>query len=180
MPSLRITSEDQLTQHQTEVITAARKTTAQLRRMLTEHDGINLIHELRFDLTAFSPFDSDKPYNLVEAINQSFTALVSFAAASWILRDHELALPMQLNLGPVAGYDIEAAGGSIIAECFAAVTPNNNNKLMADFNRLHEADAEHRYLFFYTVASEFRTPIEDQSIRIVPLTLDQLYRPVIG
>lgn len=180
MPSLRITSEDQLKQHHLEVITAARKTTAQLQRLLTEHDGIDLLHELRFEFTAYSPFDSAEPYNLVEAINQSFTALVSFAAAGWILRDHEMALPMQLNLGPVAGYDIEAAGGSVVAECFAAVTPNNNNKLMVDFNRLREADAEHKYLFFYTVASEFRTPPEEGSIRIVPLTLEQLYSPNAG
>jgi hypothetical protein len=117
--------------------------------------------------------------HLVEAINQSFTALVSFAAAGWILRKHVEALPMHLNLGPTAGYDIEAAGGAVIAECFAAVTPNNNRKLMMDFNRLHQADAAYKYLFFYTVASKFRTPSEDQSIGIVQLTLAQLYGPVV-
>ena len=180
MPTLSINSRQELSRHHLEVLTAARKTTANLQRLLTQHHGIDLIHELRFTFTAFSPFDPDESYNVVEAINQSFTSLVSFAGAELILHSHPNEFPLQLNVGPVAGYDIQNDSGSIIAECFAAVTPNNNNKLANDFTRLQEADAEHKYLFFYSPTTEYRDPPQDDTIHVIQLTLDQLYRPNVG
>ena len=180
MPRLQVTSAAELYRHHFEVLTAAGKTSANVQRLLTKHHGIDLLHELRFTFTAFSPFDSSEPYNLVEAINQSFTSLVSFAGAEQILRDHPNALPVDLNIGPVSGNDICAAGGAIVAECFAAVTPNNNNKLKADFTRLQKATADHKYLFFYSPTTDFRNPREDDSITVVQLTLEQIYYPVLS
>lgn len=184
MPTLQINSREELSRHHLEVLTAARKTSANLQRLLTQHHGIDLLHELRFMLTAFSPFNSDKLYNIVEAINQSFTSLVSFAGAELIVQCHlddsKNALPLQLNVGPVAGYDIQNSDGSIIAECFAAVTPDNNNKLANDFRRLQGTDAEYKYLFFYSPTTDFRDPPQDDTIHVVQLTLDQLYGPSVG
>ncbi len=180
MPTLSICSRNELSRHHLEVLKAARKTTANLQRLLTQYHGIDLLHELRFKRKAFSPFNSKEEYNLVEAINQSFTALVSFAGAGLILASHPNAFPLQLNVGPAGGYDIQNSDKSIIAECFAAVTPDNNGKLSCDFRRLQQAEAEHKYLFFYSPATDYCGVPQDDEIQLVQLTLDQLYQPNVG
>ena len=177
MPSLLIRSREELSHHHLEVLTAARRTNANLQRLLTVHHGIDLLHELRFALSAFSPIYSPEPYNVVEAINQSFTALVSFAGAECILQLHPNSLPLRLNVGAMPGFDIQDHNSSIVAECFAAVTPDNNNKLTGDFAKLEGSDAEHKYLFFYSPAIEFRVPSPNRMISVTQLTLDQLYHP---
>lgn len=175
MPKLQIESFEELSKHRLEVLASARKTKDALQSLLESCQGLDLMHELRFRLTALSPFDSTKSYNLIEAINQSFTALVSLAGAERILQYHPESLPLKLNIGPVSGYDIQNADASIIAECFAAVTPRNNRKLAKDFAKLQEADARHKFLFFYS-PTEFSVPQQDDSIAVVQFTLDEVYR----
>jgi hypothetical protein len=174
MPKLQIESFAELSKHRLEVLAASRKTRDRLQGLLTSAQGIDFMHELKFRLMALSPFDSTKSYNLIEAINQSFTALVSLAGAEWILQHHPESLPLKLNIGPVAGYDIQNADSSIIAECFAAVSPRNNKKLAKDFARLKEAEARHKYLFFYS-PMEFSVPYQSDAITVVQFTLAHLY-----
>jgi hypothetical protein len=127
MPRIVITSLDDLYTRHAEVMAPARKTSDALAQLLIESHGIDLLHDLKFREVAFNPFQSSDNYNLIELVNQSFTALVSLAGTRRILRDHPNALPMQLNIGPVSGHDIWCEANGIVAECFAAVTPDNNN-----------------------------------------------------
>jgi hypothetical protein len=175
MPRITINSPDDLYIRHAEVLAAARKTSAALSRLLTESHGIDLLHELKFNEVAFNPFQSAENYNLIELVNQSFTALVSLAGARRILHDHPLALPLQLNVGPVGGYDIWCEGHEIVAECFATVTPDNNNKLQGDVARLQQATQRYKYLFFYSPAQVFRMPVDINGIALVGLSLDELY-----
>jgi hypothetical protein len=175
MPRITIESLNDVYARHAEVLVAARKTSAALARLLTECHGIDLIHELKFREVAFSPFQSAESYNLIELVNQSFTALVSLAGTRRILRDHPSALPIQLNLGPVGGHDIWCEARGIVAECFAAVTPDNNNKLQAEVDRLRQATQQHKYLFFYSPAQVFRMPLDISGISLVGLSLDELY-----
>ena len=175
MPRITISSVDDLYRQHTEVLTAARKTSASLARLLTEHHGIDLVHELKFRQVAFSPFQSSESYNIIELINQSFTALVSLGGARRILREHPDSLPIQLNVGPMKGHDIWCEARSIIAECFAAVTPNNNDKLQEDVQRLRDAPQQHKYMFFYSPTQLFRMPLDISGITLARLSLDDLY-----
>jgi hypothetical protein len=175
MPRIAITSLDDLYMRHAEVMAAARKTSAALSRLLTQSHGIDLLHDLKFREVAFNPFQSSESYNLIELVNQSFTALVSLAGTRRILRDHPTALPMQLNIGPVGGHDIWCEANGVVAECFAAVTPDNNNKLQDDVERLRQATQPNKYLFFYSPAQVFRMPIDTSGISLVGLSLDELY-----
>jgi hypothetical protein len=175
MPRLVINSLDDLFCQHAEVFAAAQKTSAALARLLTDFHGVDLIHELKFREVAFSPFLSSESYNLIELVNQSFTALVSLAGARRILREHSEALPIQLNIGAVSGFDIQCEQGSIVAECFAAVTPDNNSKLAGDVQKLQAATHRHKYVFFYSPAQAFRMPLDISGITIVGLSLDELY-----
>jgi hypothetical protein len=174
MPRIVITSLDDLYMRHAEVMAAARKTSAALAQLLTNSHGIDLLHELKFREIAFNPFRSSESYNLIELVNQSFTALVSLAGARRILRDHPTAFPMQLNIGPVGGHDIWCDASRMVAECFAAVTPDNNNKLRGDVERLRQATQQHNYLFFYSGAQVFRMPLDIDGISLVGLSLDEL------
>jgi len=174
MPTLTVHTLEEIEQFRQHVFIAAWNTTSSLARMLNERGGIEVIHELRFSNIAFNPFRSEEAYNFTEAINQSFTALVSFAGADFILRSHSNTPPLQLNIGPTSGYDIQNADGSIVAECFAAVSPDNNKKFMTDFTRLQEANADHKYLFFYSPTADYRDPPKDDIIRVVQFTRHQI------
>lgn len=60
-----------------------------------------------------------------------------------------------LNLGTSSGSDIESAEcGGIAAEIFAAVTPRNNGKLVADVEKVSLSSATNRYVLFMSPTHE--------------------------
>lgn len=177
MPPITITSPAELYSRHAEILAAARRTTATLARLLTKFHGIDLLHRLKFEKVAANPFGSEKEYNFVESLNLSFTALVTLAGVRWILHRHPAALPMHVNLGQAAGHDICCEAAGIAAECFAAVSPNNNKKLQHDRERLLSAHERyrHKYLFLYSPSREPKAPANDGSILVVDLPPDELY-----
>jgi hypothetical protein len=63
---------------------------------------------------------------------------------------HPEHAPFVLNLGTRSGHDIESEDGCVICEVFAAVRPSNNDKLVKDSKRVHDAEAGHKYVFFFS------------------------------
>jgi hypothetical protein len=130
------------------VLASALKATRELAILLSEEQGVRGLFRLKFDPVGYDPLDEHRNLNLIEQINQSFTYLVSLRAVEYLLAEHPEAAPYRLNLGTRAGSDIESLDGSVAAEAFAAVTPDNNGKLQKDIAKVKLVPADHRYVFF--------------------------------
>jgi len=110
---------------------------------------LEFLYEMKFHEIGCDPIDSTRQLNLIEQINQTFTYVASLKAANYLLQHHKEFTALTLNLGTTSGWDIESAdNGGLVAEVFAAVTPNNNNKLNKDIKKVASAKEKHRYVFF--------------------------------
>lgn len=131
-----------------QVLGSALRATRALEELVAEETGIHALYRLKFEPAGFDPLDEGRSLNLIEQINQSFTILVSLRAVELLLHAHPAAAPYRLNLGARSGWDIESHDGSVVAETFAAVSPNNNYKLTKDVAKLAGARALYRYVIY--------------------------------
>ena len=84
---------------------------------------------MKFTEMAWHPID-DRPLNLIEQLNQTWTYLVTLKALPFLFERHPAAGGFRLNLGTASGTDIKSVvPGVVAAEVFAAVHPKNNRKL---------------------------------------------------
>lgn len=112
-------------------------------------DPIDLLRKIKFEQIGCDPLDSQRPLNIIEQVNQTFTYLASFKAAKLLFERHSGLKSLTLNLGTTSGSDLESEfDGGIAAEVFAAVNPNNNKKLQKDIDKVSKINAEHKYVFF--------------------------------
>jgi hypothetical protein len=98
----------------------------------------------------FHPVE-DRPLNLVEQINQTWTFAVALAAARQLLVLHPDAGGFHLAPGAHASLALDIMSeveGLVGAESFAAVDPRNNDKLKDDLTKLALRSETHRYVFF--------------------------------
>lgn len=105
---------------------------------------------MKFDTIGFHPLE-DRPLNLVEQINQTWTFAVALAAARLLLNLHPDAGGLKLAPGAHAYLELDIMSevpGYLGAETFAAVNPRNNGKLAADLTKLALRAERHRYVFF--------------------------------
>ncbi|MBX9664428.1 hypothetical protein [Novosphingobium sp.] len=89
--------------------------------------------------------------NCIEQVNQTFTYLVAFEAARYLLERHPEAGSFDLAPGAHMAMDLDIMSvepGLVGAEAFAAVDPRNNSKLAKDLAKLTQHDQPHRYAFF--------------------------------
>ena len=130
---------------------AAGRTTQAIGRLIaSEPDGIEILRQMKFTEMAWHPVD-DRPLNLIEQLNQTWTYLVTLKALPFLFERHPAAGGFQLNLGTASGTDIESVVPNLVAaEVFAAVHPSNNRKLSKDLKKLALdcPDAQSRYVFF--------------------------------
>ncbi len=103
---------------------------------------------MKFTNIGCDPLDAERPLNLIEQINQTFTYLASAKAVEHLVRLHPTLAPFTLRLGTSPGSDIESRCGSVAAEVFAAVNVSNNRKLMKDRAKVSRVSAQFRYVFF--------------------------------
>jgi len=90
---------------------------------------LEFLRQIKFEKIGFDPLDAERPLNLIEQVNQTFTYFASFKAAGYLFDRHKGIDSLTLNLGTRSGLDIESSfDGGIAAEVFAAVHPNNNNR----------------------------------------------------
>ena len=118
-----------------------------LNELLIRESPLGVLRRLKFESVGRDPL-SDRPLNLIEQVNQTFTYLATFEAVKYLFRIHPASAPFTVNLGTASGPDISSSDGSVVAEVFAAVTPNNNQKLSKDLKKLSKVAAAHRYVFY--------------------------------
>lgn len=98
----------------------------------------------------------DEKLNFIEYLNQTFTYLVCLTAGVYLLKEER---PVTIHFGTAAGYDVEAGGGSLVGECFAATSVKSNSKLKNDLLRLQANHvAQEKYVFFYTHSTDADQP----------------------
>jgi hypothetical protein len=113
-------------------------------------DPLDLLRRIKFDPIGFHPLE-DRPLNLIEQVNQTWTFAVAIAAARQLLKRHPDVGGLQLAPGAHASLELDIMSleaGYIGAETFAAVNPRNNGKLAADLDKLAGRMERHRYVFF--------------------------------
>ena len=142
---------------------------------------IEVLVRMKFHELGVHPIEN-RSLNLIEQVNQTFTYLVSFAAAEQILVRHPGAAPICLNLGTSGGSDLESRSESIAAEIFSSVRRSNNRKLVKDVAKVAEAKvaespATHKYVFFYCpgeICEPFRLE-RFPAVEVVPLSEEQVW-----
>jgi O-acetyl-ADP-ribose deacetylase (regulator of RNase III) len=144
-----VTTNDEIRCLELGVLKNARNAAEQLMR--TAEQGIHLLRRLKFERAGFHPLSGD-PLNLLEQVNQTFTFLVTFEAARIVLAKHrDECSGLRLHLGTAPGSDIESVPpGVIAAEVFAAVSPDNNDKLTKDISKVGKTCARYKYVFFHS------------------------------
>jgi hypothetical protein len=128
------------------IAAAAEQTIASIRESTLA--PLALLEAFKFEGFGTDPFNIDRDLNLTEQINQAFTYLASFKVAEYVFNSHPGIGSIHLNLGTTAGYDLEADGGEVVGEVFAATRPSSNNKLNKDIARLQPVEAQFKYAFF--------------------------------
>ena len=151
MATIEISSVEQLDKLAATVRASADRTVRSIRNILgSETDSLQVLRLMKFSEIGQHPTD-DRPLNLIEQVNQTFTYLVTLEAARRILARHPDCGGLKVHLGTAAGFDVESQlPGVVAAEAFAATHPASNNKLRKDVEKLLEkADGvTHRYVFF--------------------------------
>lgn len=140
------------------IVAAVDQTVIALRKVLADGDSLSLFARLKFAAAGCDPLDLERPLNLVEQLNQTFTYLASILGAGWLSQRYPECLPLQLNLGTASGFDIESQCGNYVAETFAATHPGSNGKLHKDISRLETSQAVHRFVFYLSPVEAAVTP----------------------
>lgn len=129
-----------------QVLASAEATVTWLREF--KGSPLELLAAMRFTTAGRDPL-SDRPLNVVEQLNQTFTVLVALRAVEALIELHPDAGGFRPALGAIAGRDIESVQpGLVAAEVFAAVHPSNNDKLASELRRLRADNSRHRYVSF--------------------------------
>jgi hypothetical protein len=118
------------------VHTAAAKTQAWFRAH--SGDGMELLRAMKFETIGFHPVGAHA-LNVVEQINQTFSYAVALAAARELLAWHPDAEGFDLAPGAHMSQPLDiqsVTAGLVGAEMFAAVRPENNNKIAGDLKKL--------------------------------------------
>lgn len=143
-----IQSLDEVEHHIAQVRESARRTVDWLAAQQSE--PLALMRLLKFDRVGCHPVE-DRPLNFVEQLNQTWTYLAALAATRWLLAQHPEAEGFRLAPGARAAQDLDVMSvkeGLVGAETFAAVHPDNNDKLNRDLEKLADRSERHRYVFF--------------------------------
>ena len=120
-----------------------------IRELAAGSNPLTFLYQVRFDPVGCDPMDTTRKLNLIEQLNQTFTYAASLKAASYLLKQRPAFTALTLNLGTTSGWDIESIeNGGLVAEIFAAVNPQNNDKLNKDVKKVATAEVQHRYVFF--------------------------------
>jgi hypothetical protein len=174
MPTQEVKSNENLTALRAEVFASTHFTLEALRRVCTL-DPLEALIRLKFTEVGRDPL-SERPLNLIEQVNQTFTYLTSFAAVEAIAGIHPNAWPIILNLGTTSGSDVESQGASVAAEVFAAVRASNNRKLAKDIAKVARTPFNHKYVFYYCPGEACTPDLSlSPSVHVVPLTEEQLF-----
>lgn len=169
MKNVTIGSESEAADLARRLETSALRTVTALQELeMRKGAAMELLALLKFEPVGCDPLDSNRPLNLIEQLNQTFTYKASFDAAAHLIQVHPQQAPLVLNLGTSPGNDIESKDGRLVAEVFASVDPGNNRKLEKDIERLVPLEAPLKYVFYLSPTSGGRPDsFETRGVRIV-------------
>lgn len=134
-------------------------------------DPLELLRRMKFDPVGFHPIEN-RPLNLIEQINQTWTFAVAVTATRLLLRLHPNVSGFRLAPGAHASLELDIMSqdpGYIGAETFAAVNPRNNRKLTADIDKLAGRIERYRYVFFMSPlfpGNQRRTQFERSGVEV--------------
>ncbi|MGM8899731.1 hypothetical protein [Psychrobacter sp. 1Y4] len=148
LKSFKVNDINALEQLEQKLYESMDKTLLQINSNVSSVSSQTLFSKMKFSDIGFDPLDSNRPLNIIEQINQSFTYLASFYALEVLFTEYPELAPFQLNLGTAPGSDIESECGGLAAEVFAAVAPTSNQKLKKDINKVLATDAKLKFVFF--------------------------------
>jgi hypothetical protein len=155
--SLIVHNENDIEQHLATVKASAKRAANEL--VALANSPSQLFWRMKFEQFGRHPIE-DRSLNLVEQINQSWTYVSALEASRKLLKCHQGQV-FQLAPGAHAAlpFDIVNLNGNICAETFAAVHPDNNNKLERDIAKLELHAQRHSeascYVFF--ISPQFHT-----------------------
>lgn len=131
------------------LLETAHQSRLQIQELSKSPNALDFLEQLKFERIGCDPLDQSASWNLIEQINQTFTYLASFRAASLLFKWYPSMESLTLNLGVIKGTDIESPySGGIAAEVFAATSPSSNQKLKKDVTKVQSVSASHKYVFF--------------------------------
>ncbi len=113
-------------------------------------EPLDWLSNMKFRLIGLHPYEH-RPLNIIEQVNQTFTYLVALEASRKLLELHPNSNGYHLAPGAHASQVLDIMSveqGLVGAECFAAVSPNNNGKLKKDLAKLMDKEELHKYVFF--------------------------------
>lgn len=166
---ISISSDDEARALEKDIRAAADSAAEELGKLLAQGDSLRLLRAVKFAPIGRDPLQPERPLNLIEQTNQTFTYLVSVKAVEFLLRTHPGQVPYRLNLGTAPGPDIVSSNGSVAAEVFAATHPGSNDKLPKDIEKVRGFDAKHRYVFFHCPGDYNRDSVD--GVQIVPVSV---------
>lgn len=115
MPTHILESEEQVQLLRASVREAVERAAATMRELLENQSAMVALARMKFEELGFHPLE-ERRLNLIEQVNQTFTYLVSLAAAEDILIRHPSSAPLHLNLGISSGHDLISPSQSVVAE----------------------------------------------------------------
>ena len=147
MPSEEVYSLESIRKLRNKVRRQADRARQELTRL--DAGGMESLFAIKFDNLGYQPVQ-ESCLDFIEQLNQTFTVMVSLAAAEKLLECFPHCGGLRLNLGTASGRDIEGICPDVVeAEVFAAKGPRRNSKLKKDIDRLRGSNAAHQYVFFF-------------------------------
>ena len=170
VPHKQVSSREELAELEASILKSAELTCLNLATLCSRQKGLTAFRKLKFEDAGWDPLDSERPLNFVEQLNQTFSNLVALKATEHLLEHHPDAVPFTLRLGPIRGFDVESGDGTVVAEVFAAVTYDSNDKLAKDTKKVAGSGAVHKYVFYYAAKGP-RPNDTVKGVRRIPLAL---------
>ena len=89
MPKVEIHSLSETKREMAKIKKAAQEAIEALRRILSaENDPIQILKQMKFEKIGRSPFKPDDSLNIIEQVNETFTALTTFMAVEKLYELH--------------------------------------------------------------------------------------------
>lgn len=126
-----------------------------LKTVFESDNSVEVFDACKYDKIVFDPLTGQRE-NLIEMLNQHQTYLVTLKSVEYLLNKYP-SKSFIARFGNIAGYDVESTDGRVVAECFAAVSYRNNQKLYKDLKKLDLVKCDVScYEFFYDKAFDHK------------------------
>lgn len=142
---LLISTKEQVESYRNKIINV---TNSKINGLFQGCEGIELLKKNKFTQSGFDPL-FDEPLNFIEMTNQVFTYIVCLKAVELLISIHPQH-QFVVNFGVESGHDVQSVNESVICECFAVTSPDSNNKLKEDTEKVYNNEvAISKYIIYY-------------------------------